>query len=168
MSSRWVLALLAVTAVAGLVVVELVTSGSGDSKRAAPELPSQVLRGPKADLASLRGKPALINFWASWCAPCKQEAPELERLARALRGRAQLVGVDWNDTTPNATAFIREHSLTYPILRDGSSQVGNRFGITGLPTTFVLDAQGQIVRTLRGPQTASSLREALRSMTSSG
>jgi cytochrome c biogenesis protein CcmG/thiol:disulfide interchange protein DsbE len=110
----------------------------------------------------------LINFWASWCTPCEQEAPELERLAGTLGGRARLVGVDWNDTTRNAIAFIREHGLTYPNLRDGSSEVGNRYGIAGLPTTFVLDAEGKIVRTLTGPQTAATLREALASTSSRG
>jgi cytochrome c biogenesis protein CcmG/thiol:disulfide interchange protein DsbE len=71
--------------------------------------------------------------------------------------------VDYNDTTSNATAFIHDHGLSYPILRDGSGSVASDYGVTGLPTTFVLNSQGQIVRTLRGPQTASSLREALQS-----
>jgi cytochrome c biogenesis protein CcmG/thiol:disulfide interchange protein DsbE len=166
-STRLGLGLIAAAVVAGLVIAELATSGSGGGGgRAAPELPSQVLRGPKVDLASLRGRPALVNFWASWCEPCKQEAPELERLARSLHGNARLVGVDWNDTTANATAFIREHDLTYPILRDGSNQTGDRFGLTGLPTTFALDREGRIVRTLRGPQTLSDLRGALASASS--
>jgi cytochrome c biogenesis protein CcmG/thiol:disulfide interchange protein DsbE len=162
MSKRGIiLGLLSVGAVAVLVVAEIATSGSETGKRAAPALPSQVLRGPRVDLASLRGKPALVNFWASWCAPCKQEAPELERLARSRHGQARLVGVDWNDTTANATAFVRQQGLTYPILRDGSSEVGRRFGLTGLPTTFVLDSHGRIAEVLLGPQTESSLREAL-------
>lgn len=168
MSKRLALGLLAAAAVAGVVIAELATSDSGESDRQAPPLPSEVLRGPRVDLASLRGRPALVNFWASWCAPCKQEAPELERLARTLHGNARLVGVDWNDTTANATAFIRQHQLTYPNLRDGSSEVGNDFGLSGLPTTFVLDPQGQIVRTLRGPQTSASLREALASVPRAG
>src|SRR6266540_3897774 len=147
--------LLALAAVAAVIVGEIATSGTGAAKRPAPQLPTQVLRGPGVDLASLRGKPALVNFWASWCDPCKQEAPELERFAKTVDGRAELVGVDWNDTTANAKAFIDEHGLTYPNLRDGSSEVGNRYGLTGLPTTFVLDAQGRIVQTLRGPQTLS-------------
>jgi len=168
MSRRWLLALLAVAAVAGLVIAELATSGSGESKSPAPALPTQVLRGPSVDVDSLQGTPALVNFWASWCTPCKEEAPALDRLAGRLRGRARVVGVDFNDTTSNATAFIRDHGLSYSILRDGSGSVGSDYGVTGLPTTFVLDSEGQIVRTLRGPQTASSLREALHSAPSSG
>jgi cytochrome c biogenesis protein CcmG, thiol:disulfide interchange protein DsbE len=167
MSKRLVLGLLAVAAVAGLVIAEIATSGSGESKPAAPALPSQVLHGPKVDNASLRGKPALVNFWASWCAPCNKEAPQLERFARTLHGQAVLVGVDWNDTTANASAFIREHDLSYPMLRDGSNEIGGRFGLSGLPTTFVLDPQGRIVQTLRGPQTVATLNGALESARSS-
>jgi cytochrome c biogenesis protein CcmG, thiol:disulfide interchange protein DsbE len=167
MSKRLALGLLAVAAMAGLVIAELATSGSGGDARAAPALPSQVLRGPKVDLASLRGEPALVNFWASWCTPCKQEAPALDRLAEGLHGRARVVGVDFNDTTSNATDFIRKHHLGYPILRDGSGAVGESFGVAGLPTTFLLDPEGRIVRTLRGPQTATGLRNALGSVSSS-
>jgi cytochrome c biogenesis protein CcmG/thiol:disulfide interchange protein DsbE len=158
-----ILGLLAAGVAAGLVVAEIATNGSGQSRPAAPPLPSQVLHGPKVDNASLRGKPALINFWASWCTPCRQEAPELERLDQTLHGQASLVGIDWNDTTANATDFIRQHALTYSILRDGSSQAGKKFGLTGLPTTFVLDSHGRIVQTLRGPQTKTTLQTALAS-----
>jgi cytochrome c biogenesis protein CcmG, thiol:disulfide interchange protein DsbE len=162
MGTRLVLGIVAAAVVAGLVVAELATSGSGQAAKPAPPLPAQVLNGPKANLASLRGKPALVNFWASWCEPCRQEAPGLERLSKELRGRARLVGVDFNDdSTQNAEAFIRDHGLTYPIVRDGDGKVGERYGVSGLPTTFVLDADGQIVRTLRGPQSAAALREAL-------
>jgi cytochrome c biogenesis protein CcmG, thiol:disulfide interchange protein DsbE len=77
-------------AIAGAVVVaEIATSGGGsEDPRPAPALPTEVLVGPRVTLTSLRGKPALVNFWASWCTPCKKEAPELERLASGLNGRA--------------------------------------------------------------------------------
>lgn len=165
---RLALGLFAVAALVAVIAVEIATSGSKQATRPAPELPTQVLQGPRVDLATLRGKPALINFWASWCDPCRKEAPELERFAKSLHGKAQLVGIDWNDTTANAMSFIREYGLTYPMLRDASSEVGNRYGITGLPTTFVLDSQGRIVQTLRGPQTTAALRGALAAASSSG
>lgn len=149
--------------VVGVVLAEVLTAGGGASARQAPQLPSQVLNGPRVNLASLRGKPALVNFWASWCPPCRQEAPELKRFDETLGDKANLVGVDWNDTTDNAKRFIAQAGWQYPILRDPSQAVGTAYGLNGLPVTFVLNAQGQIVETLQGPQTAAKLRQALAS-----
>jgi cytochrome c biogenesis protein CcmG, thiol:disulfide interchange protein DsbE len=149
--------------IGGVVLAEVLTAGGGGSPRPAPQLPREVLAGPRMDLASLRGKPALVNFWASWCTPCRQEAPELKRFDKTLGGKANLVGVDWNDTADNARRFISDAGWTYPVLRDPSQAVGTAYGLNGLPTTFVLNAQGDIVQTLQGPQTASTLRRALAS-----
>jgi len=145
----------------GIVAAELLTAGGGSAGRPAPELPSQVLSGHRVDLSSLRGRPALVNFWASWCAPCKQEAPELKRFAEGLGNRATLVGVDWNDSADNALQFIAKSGWDYPILRDPSQKVGTEYGLNGLPTTFVLDSEGNIVQTLPGPQTVATLNSAL-------
>jgi cytochrome c biogenesis protein CcmG/thiol:disulfide interchange protein DsbE len=153
--------ILAVVAVAGLIVFEVASAGSGDKREPAPPLPSAVLRAPKTTLASLRGKPALVNFWASWCEPCRQEAPELERLDRSLQGKAGLVGVDYTDKTGNARDFIRKYGWTFPVLSDPDGIYGARYRFSGLPTTVVLDSRGRIVETLRGPQSAADLRQAL-------
>lgn len=152
---------LVVLVVAGLVAAEVITAGGGSSDRPAPELPTQVLSGPRVDLASLHGKPAVVNFWASWCAPCKDEAPELKKFSEGLGGRATLVGVDWGDAADSAREFIAKAGWRYPILRDPSQKVGTQYGLNGLPTTFVLDSDGNIVQTLQGPQTAASLNQAL-------
>jgi cytochrome c biogenesis protein CcmG/thiol:disulfide interchange protein DsbE len=150
--------------IGALAALELATSGGGDhgGRRAAPALPAEVLTPPRATLASLRGKPALVNFWASWCGPCDREAPELRRFSRGLRGRGALVGVDWNDGLSGARKFIRKNRWSFPNLRDGDGVVGNRYGLSGLPNTFVLDADGRIVKVLRGPQTVAGLERALR------
>jgi cytochrome c biogenesis protein CcmG, thiol:disulfide interchange protein DsbE len=153
---------LVLAAVGGIVAAEIATSG-GQPLRPAPALPTEVLSGHRVDLASLRGKPALVNFWASWCGPCKQEAPELRRFAEETGHRAALVGVDWNDRPDNARAFIAQSRWSYPVLRDPSGEVGNAYGLNGLPTTFVLDSSGHIVQKLQGPQTASSLSQAVAS-----
>jgi cytochrome c biogenesis protein CcmG/thiol:disulfide interchange protein DsbE len=149
--------------VLGVVLGEVLTAGGGESARQAPQLPNEVLKGPPVDLSALRGKPALVNFWASWCAPCKEEAPELKRFDGNLGDKANLIGVDWNDTPDNAKKFIAQAGWKYPILRDPSQQVGYAYGLNGLPTTFVLNSRGEIVETLRGPQTAATLRQALAS-----
>jgi cytochrome c biogenesis protein CcmG, thiol:disulfide interchange protein DsbE len=154
---------LALIAIAALIAIEVATDSSDPTPRAAAALPSEVLVGPRATIAGLRGRPAAVNFWASWCEPCRRESPQLERLFRSLEGRASLVGVDYSDDAASARALIHELHLTYPNLRDGNGEVGDSYGLTGLPTTAILDSQGRVVRLLRGPQTAASVRGALRS-----
>ena len=152
-------------AVVALVAAEVLTSGSSaPSRRAAPALPAEVLVAPRATLAALKGRPAIVNFWASWCGPCRKEAPQISRLAASLHGRARLVGVDYSDAASGARAFIRAHHWTFPNLRDGSGRAGERYGLGGLPTTFVLDRNGAIVKRFVGPQTAATLLAAVREL----
>jgi cytochrome c biogenesis protein CcmG/thiol:disulfide interchange protein DsbE len=158
---RAVVPAVVVILVVGLIAFEVLSSSSSNSSRPAPPLPSAVLQAPKATLAGLRGKPALINFWASWCDPCRKEAPELERFNRSLHGGGQLVGVDYTDQPSRARAFIHEYGWTFPVLEDPDGIYGARYEFSGLPTTVVLDSRGRIVETLRGPQTAADLRAAL-------
>jgi cytochrome c biogenesis protein CcmG/thiol:disulfide interchange protein DsbE len=155
-------------AVAGLVVVAIVVaevasgSGSEDERRPAPPLPAKALRPPGVDLAELRGKPALIDFFASWCDPCAEEAPTLRELSESMSGKATVVAVDWDDAGGAARAFVRKHGWTFPVLADPSGSVGESYGVTiGLPTSFVLDPEGRIVTTFRGPQSEATLRRAL-------
>jgi cytochrome c biogenesis protein CcmG/thiol:disulfide interchange protein DsbE len=161
---RRVVPILAVALVAGLIAFEVASAGSDAKPKPAPPLPAAVLQAPKATLASLRGKPALINFWASWCEPCRKEAPELERFSRSLQGSASLVGVDYTDESGAARGFIHEYGWTFPVLADPDGIYGARYRFSGLPTTFVLDSRGRISETLRGPQTAADLRRALGSV----
>ena len=157
---RWI-------AVAGLVVIALVVAelasggGSEGTDRAAPPLPAKALRPPAVDLAALRGKPALVDFFASWCTPCAEEAPTLRRLSADLGDRATVVAVDWDDAGGPARAFVRKNGWTLPVLADTSGTAGESYGLVGLPTSFVLDPQGRIVATFRGPQSEAKLRQAL-------
>ncbi len=158
--------LLWATALAVVVVLAVLgLAGNSDhAGRVAPALPTERLSGVPVTVASLRGHPALVNFWASWCGPCEAEAPSLERFARSLAGRATLVGVNWEDLShANALAFVHRYGWTFPNLRDPDGAVGRRYGITSfLPTTFVLDSAGKLRLTLRGPQTEQSLNAALK------
>jgi cytochrome c biogenesis protein CcmG/thiol:disulfide interchange protein DsbE len=159
---RILLPALAVLAVAALIAFEVAGAGSsGDAGKQAPPLPTSVLQPPKTTLADLRGKPAVVNFWASWCDPCREEAAELERFDRTLGNKARLVGVDYTDQDGPARAFLRRYGWSFPVLSDPDGVYGARYGFGGLPTTFVLDSRGRIVRTLRGPQTAADLRQAV-------
>jgi thiol-disulfide isomerase/thioredoxin len=148
--------------IVALVVAELLSGSSSSSKpRLAPPLPPAVLVPPKQTVATLRGKPAFVTFWASWCEPCKKEAPDLQRFSQSLGGRGKLIGVDYTDSSKSARAFIGDQGWTFPILSDPQGTYGDRYGLTGLPRTAVIDARGRIVELLRGPQTVKSLREAL-------
>lgn len=154
--------ILIVLGVVALIAVMVLTAGSGGNVgKPSPPLPAAVLQPPEVSLATLRGKPALINFWASWCEPCRQEAPEMERLSRSLHGSARLVGVDYTDQEGSARAFIQKYGWTFPVLSDPDGIYGARFDFRGLPSTVVLNSKGRIAQTLMGPQTAADLQRAL-------
>jgi cytochrome c biogenesis protein CcmG/thiol:disulfide interchange protein DsbE len=160
---RLIVGAVVLAAIAALLVVGLGSAGS-TSRRKAPALPTQVLKGPKVTLASLRGSKVVINFWASWCGPCKKEAPELVKLDRELPHGAKLVGVDWNDGEGGARGFLARSGWAYPVLRDPNGDVGNSYRLHGMPTTFLLDARGRIAAQLTGPQTAAGILQKLRSI----
>jgi cytochrome c biogenesis protein CcmG/thiol:disulfide interchange protein DsbE len=128
---------------------------------AAPPLPLDVIVPPSVTLGALRGKPVVINFWASWCDPCREEAPGMERLAMTLQGRVTLVGVDWDDTLDGGRQFIAKYHWTFPVLRDADGVAGEGYGVRGLPATFIVDQGGRIVNTLFGPQTPADIQAAL-------
>lgn len=153
----------AAAAVVALIAFEVATASSGDKTgRPAPPLPSKVLQGPKLTLADLHGKPALIDFWASWCEPCRQEAPEIARLQNSIGNEATLVGIDYTDREDSGRAFIEEHGWRFPVLSDPNGIYGAHFGFSGLPTAIVLDPAGEVSTILRGPQSLPAFRRALR------
>ena len=165
--SRRVRALgLAVVAIAAVVVLAVVgLAPSKSSARKAPALPREHLSGTDVTLGKLlssaNGRPTLVVFWASWCGPCTQEAPAIERFARSVEGSGRIVGVDWSDRRGSALRFIRRFGWSFPNLRDGEGTVGNDYEMTGLPEIFVLDRSGHIRTALHGPQTQVSLGHAL-------
>jgi cytochrome c biogenesis protein CcmG/thiol:disulfide interchange protein DsbE len=163
LAAAWTLAL---AALAVLLVFGLAGRGAGTS-RPAPALPKQALVGRPPTLAELLGAPharhaALVVFWASWCEPCQQEAPAVERFARSVAGRGRIAGVDYAESEAAAPrAFVRRYSWTFPTLRDTDGQAGEAYDLGHLPSTYAIDARGRIVDVLVGPQTAGSLTRAL-------
>lgn len=144
-------------------------------RQPAPDLSGTTLDGKPFSLASLRGKVAVLNVWASWCAPCRAEAPVLEKtwLAQQDKG-VQFVGLDTRDSDTSALTFIRKFGITYPnvIDRDGALQL--RFSDTlppqAIPSTIVIDAQGRVAARALGKVSESTLLgmiEAARSSTAS-
>jgi cytochrome c biogenesis protein CcmG, thiol:disulfide interchange protein DsbE len=155
---KLLLAAFAAIAVGALLAFGLASSRAPALGRLAPALPRERLTGPPPGATA---RPVVVVFWASWCEPCAREAPALERFSQSPSGRGRLVGVDWSDALSGARSFIRRHGWTFSNLRDAEGTVGNDYRITGLPTTFVIDAAGRIRAVLRGPQDERSLAQAL-------
>ena len=111
---------------------------------------------------NLQGHPVVLNFWASWCIPCKREAPRLNASATAHQGRVVFLGVDINDFTTDAIRFLRSHSVNYVSVRARGSKTYEDYGLTGLPETYFLDARGRIVAHTVGEITSPALEEGVR------
>lgn len=145
------LGLVAALLLGGFLIAELLSGEASPRADAAPALPSTVLQGPAIDLADLRGQYVVVHFWASWCEPCVKEAPQLVALSRSLPGRATLVGVNWADNSKGARAFLRRHGWRFPVLEDRDGAVGEAYGISGLPVTYLIDTEGKVAETIVGP-----------------
>jgi peroxiredoxin len=116
--------------------------------RPAPAFALQRLTGDgDLSLRSFRGKTVVLNFFASWCVPCKREAPVLERLWQQDRARGLVVlGVDANDSRGDAQHFVQVHDLTYPVVFDQNGRISSdRYAVSNLPVTYVLNPKGRIV-----------------------
>lgn len=106
----------------------------------------------RSSLASLRGKVVLLNFWASWCPPCRSEAPLLQRSEALLRAHGGTIfGVTYRDAAPDSEQFVREFHLTYPNVRDSDNgDFAHAYGTDRLPESFIIDRAGRIVAISRG------------------
>ncbi len=107
--------------------------------------------GGTASLQDYEGKPLVINFWASWCEPCKAEAPLLEEAHDAYEGQISFLGVDVRDARSDARAFVAEYGVGYPSVRDETRSIYRAYGLTGQPETFLVDSEGIVIDHVAGP-----------------
>lgn len=124
--------------------------------RGVPAYAAPTLAGDTLDLADLRGRVVLLNVWATWCEPCRWEMPALERVHRRLRERGLEVVAVSVDALPGAAdgpvrAMIDELGLSFTVLLDPAGEVQRRFGVAGLPTTFLIDREGRLIDRVLGP-----------------
>jgi cytochrome c biogenesis protein CcmG/thiol:disulfide interchange protein DsbE len=115
----------------------------------------------RVDLDELRGRPVVINFWASWCIPCRDEAPILNASARAHAGEVVFLGIDVQDLKSDALAFSREFQTPYVSVRDRGNRTYEDYGLTGVPETYYLDRRGRILAHTPGAISRASLEAGI-------
>ena len=149
-----------------LIVAAASTAGSAASTAgsAAAALPglsgTDPVSGKHIDIASYRGKPLVVNIWASWCPGCNQEARDLEAFARAHRG-AQVLGIDTKDSTSGARAFYAKYRWTHPSVFDPHGDIAAAWALRGLPTTYFIDRHGNVVAQIIGAGTRAQFEQGL-------
>ena len=136
-----------------------------DRAAAAPATPSPPLVGmtlerESFDLSRTIGRPTVVNFFASWCPSCAEEAADLAAFA-AAHPELAVVGVAVNDKRADAERFVMRHGITYPVVLDTTGLDGDAWGVTGIPATFFLDAQGRTVTSIVGAATRDRFEETL-------
>ena len=166
MSARALVVTLAALALIALLTFGLLTQGAASLEPGddAPDAELPVLGSDETrSISDYRGDWLLANFWASWCTPCRDESPTLQRFSESQNGEVVVLGIDTQDLSDDATAFVDEFELTYPMLRDPDTEepLSDDYGSTGLPESFLIDPEGQVAVICRGPVTAEDLEEVV-------
>lgn len=128
----------------------------------ATSFPAIRVDGVADSLGNYRGKVVLMNLWATWCPPCREEMPALERLYREFGSRGLVVlGVDQGESASVAGAYARKLGITFPILLDDGQQYGRAYAAQGLPTTIIVDRAGRIVKGVDGAMTLAQMQQSI-------
>lgn len=131
----------------------------------APDFALSTMDGVPIRLAELRGRPVVLNFWASWCVPCLQEHPGVQKVASLYTRRGVVfLGVIYGDTPEAAQEFLNKHGSAYPSLIDPEQRTAIDYGVAGVPETFVITRDGQIARKFVGPVSQGDLSMTLESL----
>lgn len=158
--------LLSVVAVVALVSARPGATSAARAKqgREAPafDLPDVRAGQPSVSLASFRGTPVVLNFWASWCVPCRKELPAFQAVAEQVAGRAAFVGVNHQDSRRLALALLEETGIRYPAAYDPHGKVAAANGLFGMPTTLFISAEGKILERRTGELSHPELQRTLK------
>ncbi|MBS1838087.1 MAG: TlpA family protein disulfide reductase [Actinobacteria bacterium] len=146
-----------------LQVTALVPDGTDPVRvgDAAPDVRLDMLDGTRQSLSELRGKPVVLNFWSSTCAPCLKEMPDLQRVSTDHAAKVAVIGVDVTDTANAGKDMVAKTGVTYPNARDPQAEIFAAFGGTALPRTVLIDAKGKVVEVHNGALTSDQLTEML-------
>lgn len=132
------------------------------AKEAAPDFKLALLDGGNFQLGSHKGKPVLINFFASWCLPCGEEMPAIEKMVHEYGSRGVVfLGVSTDDTDANASNFVKKHGVTFAVGIDKSTEIQKAYGLYGIPTTYFIDKQGLVNYFHSGSVTEELMRHEL-------
>jgi cytochrome c biogenesis protein CcmG/thiol:disulfide interchange protein DsbE len=168
------IALCVAGSLAGIALVGPASGASGQPTRsaavAAPafSLPALGRSDQQVALGQYSGRPLIVNFFASWCEPCKTETPLLAKFYRTEKGKVALVGLDENDVLGNAMSFTRADGVTYPVGWDPQFNIASAYGVNALPQTFFLDARHRIVDRIFGAVTLADLQKGIALATGKG
>lgn len=154
----WIVATLVILGLLAVIAVQLVKSQQGSIVvgQPAPDFILTTFDGQQIDTADLRGMVIVVNFWASWCKPCEQEAADLQAAWQQYEanGQVQFLGVDYVDTEAEAMEYMHKFSITYPSGPDLRTSISQAFRIVGVPETYIIDQQGVLVHKQIGPFTS--------------
>lgn len=151
--------------VAALVATEFLIPGRAPvpSGQPAPAFSLPDLQGREVSLAGMEGRVVAVNFWTTWCGACRAEIPRLARVLAANSGKCfELLGIVEESGSPaDVEPFVRKLGVSYPVLLDDGGKVGEAYGVSGYPQTFLIDARGKVRRVFAGPVDHRELQEAL-------